>query len=98
MAARPQRGEPTAATAPPLAFGVVAIPESYPGNYRKTRRNPRGGHHPIAVDRLHELYDNRSLGGLREVIRTVDVTITDACDGRFQTITTELAYQAAVPW
>ena len=53
---------------------------------------------PTAVYRLHELYESKSLGSLREVIRTVHVAVTDACNGHFETITAELVDQAAVSW
>ena len=50
---------------------------------------------PTAVDRLHELYKNEPPGALRDVIRTVHVAITDACNGGFDTVTQELIDQAA---
>ena len=50
---------------------------------------------PTAVDRLHELYKNEPPGALRDVIRTVHVAITDACNGGFDTVTPELIDQAA---
>ena len=50
---------------------------------------------PTAVDRLHELYKNEPLSGLRDVIRTVHAAVTDACNGRFDTVTPELIDQAA---
>ena len=53
---------------------------------------------PTAVDRLHELYKSESLGSLRDVIRTVHVAVTDACNGRFDTVSPELIDQAAAAW
>ena len=53
---------------------------------------------PAAVDRLHELYKDESLGALRDVIRTVHVAVTDACNGGFDTVTPELIDQAAAAW
>ena len=42
-----------------------------------------------AVDRLHELYRNETLGSLRDVIRAVHVAVTDACNGGFDIVTPE---------
>ena len=53
---------------------------------------------PTAVDRLHELYHRESPGTLRDVIRTVRVAVTDACNGGFDTVTPELIDQAAAAW
>ncbi|MDE0169315.1 MAG: hypothetical protein OXS29_07335 [bacterium] len=53
---------------------------------------------PTAVDRLHELYQSESTGSLRDVIRTVHVAVTDACNGGFATVTPELVDQAASAW
>ena len=53
---------------------------------------------PTAVDRLHELYKSESLGSLRDVIRTVHVAVTDACNGGFDTVSPELIDQAAAAW
>ena len=53
---------------------------------------------PTAVDRLHELYQRQSPGALRDVIRTVHVAVTDACNGGFDTVTPELIDQAAAAW
>ena len=50
---------------------------------------------PTAVDRLHELYKNEPPSGLRDIIRTVHAAVTDACNGRFDTVTPELIDQAA---
>lgn len=53
---------------------------------------------PTAVDRLHDLYQRQSPGALRDVIRTVHVAVTDACNGGFDTVTPELIDQASAAW
>ena len=53
---------------------------------------------PTAIDHLHELYKSESPGALRDVIRTVHVAVTDACNGGFDTVTPELIDQAAAAW
>lgn len=53
---------------------------------------------PAAVDRLHELNNSGALGALRDVIRTVHVAVTDACNGGFDTVSPGLIDQAAAAW
>jgi hypothetical protein len=48
-----------------------------------------------ALGRLYELYSSEFSGGLRDLIRTVHVALTEACNGRFETITPELIDAAA---
>lgn len=50
---------------------------------------------PIAVSRLHKLYKNELPGDLRDILRTVHVAVTDACNNRFDTVTPDLIDQAA---
>lgn len=50
---------------------------------------------PTAVSRLHNLYKNELPGDLRDVLRTVHVAVTDACNGGFDTVTPDLIDQAA---
>lgn len=50
---------------------------------------------PTAVSRLHKLYKNELRGDLRDVLRTVHVAVTDACNGGFKTVTPDLIDQAA---
>ena len=49
---------------------------------------------PTAVTRLHKLYKNEPPDDLRNVIRTVHVAVTDACNGGFDTVTPDLIDQA----
>lgn len=48
-----------------------------------------------ALSRLYDLYHSEFAGALRGVIRTIHVAVTEACNGRFETVTTELVDQAA---
>ena len=48
-----------------------------------------------ALNHLYQLYQNTFAGALRDVIRTVHVAVTDACNSRFETVTPELVDQAA---
>lgn len=48
-----------------------------------------------AVNRLQELYSAEFRFSLRDVIRTVHVAVTEACNGGYDTLTPELVSQAA---
>lgn len=48
-----------------------------------------------ALDRLYGLYAGEFDGALRDVIRTMHVALTEACDNRFPRVTVELIDQAA---
>ncbi len=50
---------------------------------------------PAALDRIYELYSGQFDGALRDVIRTVHVALTEACNNRFDTVTVELIDGAA---
>lgn len=50
---------------------------------------------PSAVSHLHKRYQNELRGDLRDVLRTVHVAVTDACNGGFDTVTPDLIEQAA---
>lgn len=49
-----------------------------------------------ALDRLSELCLSEFDGAVRDVLRTVHVAVTEACNGGFETVTPELIDQAAV--
>ncbi len=49
----------------------------------------------MAVDRLYQLYQSDFQMSLRDVIRTVHVAVTEACNGGYATVTPELVNQAA---
>ena len=48
-----------------------------------------------ALDRLYQLYKGEFGGALRDVIRTVHVAVTEACNGGFDNVSSELIDQAA---
>lgn len=50
---------------------------------------------PTALARLFDLYHDEFTGGLRDVIRTMHVAVTEACNGGYPAVTQELIEQAA---